>query len=336
MVWLACGVVLALALVSSFRLPLAQDPGGLLAINGPRVLLGAGAGALAALAGALRQLGGSERPLRELRLFAGGVGAAAGGFLGASLAPGAPFAAFAAGALVGAGLGDGVVRLLDRPARWTNLGAALLLPAGVGLAAVAGSYARDGDPRVARAVTWLLGDLSGASIASGAALTGAAVLLCVLALRALARGSSAAAPGRDNEPGSHASLVGPLAFGVSLGAVGPLAFVGSLAPRAVRALAPGASAGAVAAASAAAGAATVVAVDAVPRLLVGGYDFPWNVPAGILAFPIFLGWNRARLRREAGRAGLAFEALELALIAALTLGATILALFFTQVVRSAT
>ena len=73
-----------------------------------------------------------------------------------------------------------------------------------------------------------------------------------------------------------------------------------------------------------------------PRLLIGGYDFPWNVPAGMLALPIFLGWNRARVRREVGRRGRAFEAGELALIALLTLGAATLAWFFTQVVRSAT
>lgn len=331
--------MLALALLSSFRLGFAGDAGALVALNAPRALLGAGAGALAALAGALRQLDGAEGPLRELRLFAGTVGAAAGGFLAASLAPGAPFAAFAGGALAGAALGGGPVRGLDRSARWTNLGAALLLPAGVGLAAVSGSYARDGDPRVARAVAWLLGDLSGASVASGAVLVGAAVLLGGIALRALARGPGAAAGSNaavSPELGSRVSLLGSLAFAVSLGAVGPLAFVGSLAPRAVRALAPAARPGAFAAASAAAGAATVVAVDAVPRLLVGGYDFPWNVPAGVLALPIFLGWNRARLRRDAGRAGLAFEALELALIAALTVGAAVVALFFTQVVRSAT
>ena len=73
-----------------------------------------------------------------------------------------------------------------------------------------------------------------------------------------------------------------------------------------------------------------------PRLLVGGYDFPWNVPAALLAIPIFLGWNRARLRREAGRAPRLFEALELATIAALTAAGTALAVLLTGVVRAAT
>ena len=86
----------------------------------------------------------------------------------------------------------------------------------------------------------------------------------------------------------------------------------------------------------AAGAATVVAIDTVPRLLVGGYDFPFNVPAGLLAIPIFLGWNRARLRREAGRKPLAFELGELALIGALTLVGLALAMTLSRVVRSLT
>ena len=46
----------------------------------------------------------------------------------------------------------------------------------------------------------------------------------------------------------------------------------------------------------AAGAAGVAAIDAGLRGLVGGYDFPFNVPAGLLAIPIFLLWSRARLR----------------------------------------
>jgi hypothetical protein len=107
-------------------------------------------------------------------------------------------------------------------------------------------------------------------------------------------------------------------------------------PRAVRTLAPGTSQRARLAASAAAGAATVAAVDAVPRLLVGGYDFPVAVPAAMLAVPIFLGWNRARLRREAGSPGRAFEALELALLAGMTLAGVWLAVLLSGVIRVAT
>jgi ABC-type Fe3+-siderophore transport system permease subunit len=331
-VWLASASVIALALLSSFRLPAASQPGDLVALNAPRVLFGAGVGALASLAGALRLRTGLERPLQELLLFAGTVGAAAGGFAGTGLVSGAPLLGFTLGAALGGAVGLVLARALERPARWTNFGVALLLTLGIGLAAVAGSYARAGDPRVAGIVTWLLGNLSGASVASGAVLLAAAIALGAAATRGLgAEGQPVAA-----NDGRAVSLVATIAWALSVGAAGPLAFVGSLAPRTVGALAQGASAAAFVATSAAAGAATVVAVDAVTRLLIGGYDFPWNVPAGMLALPIFLGWNRARLRREVGPRRAAFEVLELAVIAALTLAATALAFFFTQVIRSAT
>ena len=89
-------------------------------------------------------------------------------------------------------------------------------------------------------------------------------------------------------------------------------------------------------ASAAGGAAVVVAIDAVPRLLVGGYDFPFNVAGGMLAIPLFLGWNRSRLRREAGAAGRLFEALELGVIAVLTIGGAALAIVLARVIAIAT
>jgi hypothetical protein len=127
-----------------------------------------------------------------------------------------------------------------------------------------------------------------------------------------------------------------LALGLGAGAAGPLVFVGGFVPRAVRWLAPAARPRALLGASAAAGGATVAAIDAVPRLLVGGYDFPFAVPAALLAIPIFVGWNRARLRREAGPKGLAFEALELAAIALATLAGAALAAQLAAVIRVAT
>jgi hypothetical protein len=74
----------------------------------------------------------------------------------------------------------------------------------------------------------------------------------------------------------------------------------------------------------------------VPRLLVGGYDFPFNVPAALLAIPIYLGWNRARLRSVAGPAPLWLELLEIAAIVAATGAAIALAVELTTVVRAAT
>jgi hypothetical protein len=60
------------------------------------------------------------------------------------------------------------------------------------------------------------------------------------------------------------------------------------------------------------------------------------VPAGLLAIPIYLGWNRARLRREVGAARWWLEALELAVIAAMTLGAAALVVQLTAVIHAVT
>jgi iron-siderophore transport system permease protein len=283
-------------------------------------------GAAFALSGALRLAAGTLRPLGELELLALSAGAAGGGFFFAAARTGAAaLVFFGVGAVAGGASLWVAARALDRPARWTNLGAAALLALGIASAALAGSYARARTDPVAPAVAWLLGDLSGASFASG---------LGVLALV----GALLAASYRETGSGSRARLgaLAVLAFGLGAGAAGPLVFVGTLVPRTVRALARGASPRAHLAASVAAGGATVAAIDAVPRLLVGGYDFPFAVAAALLAVPIFLGWNRVRLRREAGAAGRAFEAFELALIAGMTLAGAGLAVALSGVIRAAT
>lgn len=323
--WAASATVLAASALAAFRMGFAEDVPTLVHINGPRVLLGAAAGAAFALAGAIRLQLGREGALRGLAILAISAGAAAGGFAGAELVGEGALAvpAFGLGALAGVALGLDAARLVDRPARWTNLAAAGLLAAGIGLAALAGSYARARVDFVAPVVAWLLGDLSGATLASGLVLLTVAAAMVVAALRS---------GGDEGRLGTLALL----AFGLGIGVAGLVAFVGSMVPRTVRALARDASPGALLATSAVAGAATVAAIDAVPRLLVGGYDFPFNVPAGIVAIPFFLAWNRARLRREAGPAHPAFEALELTLIAGMTLAAAYLAVFLAQVIAIAT
>jgi ABC-type Fe3+-siderophore transport system permease subunit len=334
-VWLASAAVLAAAVLASFRLGFADDLATLWRVNGPRVLFAAAAGAAFSLSGALRLAAGSARPLGELELFALASGAAGGGFLLASGRSGAAaLAGFAAGALAGGALFLVAARALARPARWTNLGAAALLAAGIGSASLAGSYARARRDAVAPAIAWLLGDLSGASFASGLALLALVAALLVASLRALGAGTRSLPGALDLR--SRLGVLGLVAFGVGAGAAGLLPFVGTFAPRAVAALAPLASQRARLAASAVAGGAAVAAIDAVPRLLVGGYDFPFAVPAAMLAVPIFLGWNRLRLRREVGAAGRAFEALELALLALMTLAGAWLAVLLSGVIRVAT
>jgi ABC-type Fe3+-siderophore transport system permease subunit len=334
-VWLASAAVLAAAVLASFRLGFAEDLPTLWRINGPRVLFAAAAGAAFALSGALRLAAGSARPLGELELFALASGAAGGGFLLAGGRTGAAALVwFAAGALGGGAFLFAAARALARPARWTNLGAAALLAAGIASAALAGSYARARRDAVAPAVAWLLGDLSGASFASGLALLALVAALLVASLRALAAGTRSLPGALDLR--SRLGALGLAAFGVGAGAAGLLPFVGTFAPRAVAALAPGASARARLAASAVAGGAAVAAIDVVPRLLVGGYDFPFAVPAAMLAVPIFLGWNRTRLRREVGAAGGGFEALELALLVGMTLAGVALVVLLARVIRFAT
>jgi hypothetical protein len=315
MVWLASAAVIAVATLTSFRLGIAADVPTLLRANGARVLLGAAAGAALGLFSALRIV--PAHPLADLQLLATVTMAASGGFLAASgFETGLPI--FVAAGLGAGALGWALVRAIDRPKRWTNLAAAALLVMAVGLAAYTGAYVRQRADAVAPAALWLLGDLSRAS--------GGATAVVVAAVAALVVGAV----------GRGASGWMLLALGLALGATGPLPFAGTFSARAVERLAPRVSEKARLLASAAASAAAVVAIDAVPRLLVGGYAFPFAVASGILAIPIFLLWNRARLRRVAGPASLAFELVELAVIALLTLFAAAQALTLTRVVRGLT
>ena len=79
LVWLASVIVLVLCTLTSFRLDFAEDLRTALLVNGPRVLFGAGVGALLALAGCVRLAAHLERPLRELEILALSTGAAGGG-----------------------------------------------------------------------------------------------------------------------------------------------------------------------------------------------------------------------------------------------------------------
>jgi len=335
-VFVASAAVVAGALLASFRLDFAESIATLLRINGPRVLLGAAVGGALALGGALRLAavdlaaagrGGREaHPLRDLEWLALSTGAAGGGtLLAAGRTGAAAWVTFAIGAGVGAVLLWRSVRALARPKRWTNLGAALALALLIGIAAVAGTYVRERRDAVSPVVAWLLGDLSGATVASGLAVATLGLAVLAVALRAARAGD-----------GARLSTLAWLAAGIGVGAAGPLAFVGGMPPRAVRWLARGASRARVVVASAAAGGATVVAIDAVPRLLVGGYDLPFNVSAAMVAVPVYLGWNRVRLRREAGRVGMLFEVAEVAILVLLTGVGVWLAATLSGVIRDAT
>ncbi len=305
--------------LAAFRRGFADDWVTDLLVNGPRVLFGAGVGAALGLAGALRLAGGDDRPLFEGHVLACSTGAAGGGLVAAQFVSSASLVAFIFGAAIGAAALNGLILLLDRPRRWTNVVLALSLAAMAGIAALAGTYARERADVIAPIVTWLLGDLATATFASGAVML---LLALLLGMRAIS--------------GKASESVELVAMAMAVGAAGPLAFVGTLAPRTVRWLARGASDRTLVLTGMAAAAATVAAVDAVPRLLLGGYDFPWNLPAAMLAIPIFLGWNRGRLRRLAGGAHIAFEIFEVVLIAGMTIGGIALAMVLVRVIGLAT
>ena len=335
---LASVAVLALCLLASFRVGFAADPELLLHANGARVLLGGAVGAALALGGALRGRS-AARPLAELEWVAGATGAAVAGYgiatVSSTLSGPWLAVAFSAAATAGGALGWGAARVLGRGSRWTNLGVAVLLGGIVAGAAVAGSYVGSRSDLVAPIVRWLLGDLSNASQPQAlfVAIAAAGLVGVALARERSASVGQALARGRGASAGIG---LGWLATGLGIGAAGPLAFVGTFVPRAVGALAPSSGPGTRIGLGALAGAATVVAIDTVPRLLVGGYALPFNVAATMLAVPIFLGWNRNRLRASLGAGPRALEALELAGIGAATLVAGAFAWFLTVVVRSAT
>ncbi|MDH3684996.1 MAG: hypothetical protein OEP95_02165 [Myxococcales bacterium] len=327
-IWFASAAVLGACVLASFRIDFGSDPQLLLQANGARALLGAAAGAGLALGASLR-LRGKGRPLAELEVVAAATGAAVGGFVAVSWLPDVPVpvlaAVFSLAATAGAAAGWAVARALDRGSRWSNLGVALLLAAIVGGAAVAGSYVGARLDFVQPTVRWLLGDLAHAALPSAALLAAAVV----------AAGAYGAARIRS-EPAVPLAGLGWLVTGLAIGAAGPLAFVGSFVPRAVAGLAPTASAAARLATSMAAGAATVVALDSVPRLLVGGYALPFNVAATMLAVPVLLLWNRARLRRQLGVSPRLLEGVELVGILGATATAVAFAWVLTAVVRGAT
>lgn len=323
----ASALVVALALAASFRMELGEG----VSANAARGALAAAGGGLFALAGALRRVRGAEEgPYFELALYGGSAGGAAGAALGVGLIASSATLGASLGALLVAALSVAAVRLIDRHARLSNLGAGLLLALFIVAAALAGSFGAEQAGLPSTFIAWLLGDFSTATAASA----GVAMLVLVAFTIAALRVN----PGARGESGgdSRGARLAPLALGFGIGLVGVLGFVGSFVPRAVRALASDAPARVFLVSSVVAGGATVAAIDAVPRLLIGGYALPFAVSTGMLAVPIFLGWNRGRLRREVGPARVAIEVVEIVLIGLGTLVAASLAGFLTMIVRGAT
>ncbi len=316
--------VLGITLTHSFRDGIGGDWHTAWIVQGPRVLLALAAGAALGLAGSLRIARTAAHPLFEMRVLAVSTGAATAGWVSTLLVPtdAGPLVCLIAAPLGALGL-DRIVVGLDRPHRWTNVVLALVLAWCAGLVAVTGTYVRERSDLVASIVAWLLGGMGHATMAGASILLVAASLLVALGCRAQAA----------DRP---KPWLEPVALALAFGAVGPLAFVGTFVPRSVRWLASGRSEPHLRLTAALCTGASVAAIDAVPRYLVGGYDFPWNLPAAMLALPIFLGWNRQRLRRIAAPASWAFEVFEVLVILGLTIGAGVAAATLTHIIHLAT
>lgn len=306
--WLAAATVLIACVLAAFRRGFADDVTTDWIVNGPRVAFAACVGAALGLSGSRRLARGSVAPLFEMRLLACTAGAAGTGLLAAEIANGSwSLLTFPLGAAVGAIALDRLVVALDRPQRWTNPVLGLVLAGLAGIIAFAGTYARERTDGIQSLVAWFLGDLGSASFAAAAVLAPFVALLLILACRA--------------SESTNRKWIDAAALALAVGSAGPLAFVGTFAPRTVHWLTPAASPVARILTASICTAATVAAIDSVPRLLLGGYDFPWNLPAAMLAIPVFLGWNRQRLLHVAGPAHMAFEIIEVVVIAGLTVGA---------------
>jgi len=317
-------LVLVLALAASFRMELGEG----VAANATRVMLAAAGGGLYALAGALRRVRNAEEgPAFELTIYGMATSAAAGAALGVGLIASSPLGGALIVGLPLAAVAYGLVHLADRPARLASLGAGLLLAVFIAAAALSASFGSEQDDGTADFIAWLLGDFATATATSAGIGLVALATLIVLTFRAVAEGPAGA---------ERRAVLSSITLGFGVGLVGVLGFVGSFVPRCVRALAPSAPPRVFLATSVVAGAATVAAIDAVPRLLIGGYALPFAVSAGMLAVPIYLGWNRRRLRREVGSMSAVLEAVEIGALVLATAVAVALALFLTQIVRSAT
>jgi hypothetical protein len=176
-----------------------------------------------------------------------------------------------------------VARARDRSTRASNLAAAGIVAA-AGLAISFALPLAGGDhPQLTPLLGWLFGDLSRATLETGAAMGAVGLVVALLATR------SAAGPG-----------IALFATAAVWAAAGPLVGVAGATPRAVRRFGAFSPAACVLA-SAAVGAAAVVGIDAAPRILLGGFATPFNVAVVYLA-PIWLLWNRSRLGSGCGSA----------------------------------
>lgn len=269
------------------------DPSLILALRWPRVLAAAGVGALLALAGLVMQVL-LRNPLADPYVL-GTSGGASVGALSALLLGTSPWTGAGAGAL---GAGALLLWLARSALASTDDASPRLILVGAMLASLFGALATlllmlTPDERLRGAVFWLVGDLSAAQD-GGACLSGAALLLALLAWRArsvdrLMLGAEVA--GLLGEPVRRLRLellvAASLAVGLAVATAGAVGFVGLVVPQAWR-LAGVHGARELAGLSALGGATLLVGADLAARVAAAPMELPVGAVMALLGAPCFI------------------------------------------------
>ena len=269
------------------------DPELIRTLRAPRVLAGAGVGALLALSGLSLQVL-LRNPLADPYVLGTSGGASVGALLallmGLSMAAGAALGALAAGAAL--------LALARRALASQDDASARLILTGAMLAALFGAVTtllltQVPDERLRAATFWLLGDLSGAgngawTVAAAAAFT----LLVWMRRRAIDRlmlGSEAAA--LLGEPVRRLRLellvAASVAAGLSVATAGAIGFVGLVVPQGLRLLGIQRT-GDLAWTSAVAGATLLVGADLLARTVALPLEWPVGAVMALLGAPVFI------------------------------------------------
>ncbi len=268
----------------------------------PRALAAFSTGGLLAVAGALLQVL-LRNPLADPYVLGLSGGAAAGALAAMllGLAAFAPPAAFG-GALVSTLLVFGLARTRAEQAPWTS---ARLLLTGVVVAAGWGALislllALSPDAQVKGMLFWLIGDLSGTTLAVPGLVVLATVLVAAMAmardLNVLARGDDHAAALGVAVPRITLVLhaLAALATAAAVTTAGSVGFVGLIVPHALR-LAFGNDQRLLLPASALAGGALLVFADTLARTVAAPVQLPVGVITALVGVPVFL-WLLSRSR----------------------------------------
>ena len=268
----------------------------------PRVLTGAGVGALLAVAGALLQVL-LRNPLAEPYVLGLSGGAALGAIIAIALTLPALLISLAAalGALLSM-LAVFAVARREFAGRGGNGASERLLLSGVMFAALWGAFvalvlAVAPEGKLQGMIFWLMGDLTGAGLGATEGAVMAGVLGLSLggafwlapSLNLLARGEEVAAllGERVGRLKLQTMLLAALAAGAAVASAGPIGFVGLLAPHMVRRLC-GNDQRLLLPACALIGAALVVSADTVARCLLAPQQLPVGAVTAALGAPLFL------------------------------------------------